>query len=412
MMNETEPKIVPSGSQVMDCAWRDYRHGLEEIRAMLYRHPYAAVPYERDKAHYLFHQIQAAAFNMVIAPRPDYPRFYMHTLSDPKTYTWVAPNPDFAYSVSFLDGRRSYCIHGRRSNSHMVLIQAVNYFLSLPLDRMRLLGNFDLDKMTITEDGSFEIIASAKKHPGNWIPLDPESPRNVLIVREAFVDWDMETRTIMNVEPTDDVPPHPIVYSEAEMAERLDEAVRFMKYCLSELSINAIPDAVEEAGGWNAFAVPQLQVTHNTSANPMATYNLLAFEIGEADAIIIEIEPPNPKYWGMHLIDCWNQCLDYTYHQSSLNGPQSAVDADGRIRAVISLRDPGIRNWLDPVGNRKGGLYVRWYDAKSSAIPKARKVPVTSVLKELPAGATRVTPEQRAKSLARRRDAIRRRYDF
>jgi hypothetical protein len=43
-----------------------------------------------------------------------------------------------------------------------------------------------------------------------------------------------------------------------------------------------------------------------------------------------------------------------------LNGTQAQVDADGKIRIVVADRNPGVTNWVETLGHRKGFLQFRW----------------------------------------------------
>ena len=393
-------------SGTMEEAWAAYLRGLEEIRQIIFNHRFAEGQRERNEAHYLFQQVQAEAFHVAIAPRPDYPRFY--SLFDPMSFTWGIPNPDFIYTRTYLDGRRTYRIRGRRGNSLFVLIQSLNAHLTLPRDRLKLLGEYDLDALRIADDGNFELIASATAHDGNWIELDPESDRNFIVVREAFVDWSSERRTEMQVEVIDDLAPRPMVYDEAEMIRRLEDAMRFMKSIVAGVSIKGVEDVLAMAGGWNRFAVPKLSGA--TAAATNATYNVLAYQIEPDEALVIELDPPNPRYWGLQLSDSWNQAVDYASHQGSLNMHQAAIDADGKIRAVICHRDPGIRNWLTPVDSHKGTVMVRWYFAQGTATPTARLVPYVEIDRHLPSGVAKITSEARHAELKRRQRAIERRF--
>jgi hypothetical protein len=393
-------------SVAMQEAWSAYLRGLEEIRQSIFTHRFAEGDRERNEAYYLFHQIQAEAFQVAVAPRPDYPRFY--SLFDPMTFTWGIPNPDFIYTRTYLDGRRTYRIRGKRGNSLFLVIQAINAHLTLPPERLKLLGEFDLDALKIGGDGNFEFIASATKQPGNWIPLDPSSDRNFILVREAFVDWSSEQRTLMQVEVMDELEPRPIVYGEAEMIRRLEDALRFMKTLVLGVSIKGVEDVFNMAGGWNRFAVPKFSGAAAAANN--ATYNMLAYRIEPEEALIIEIDPPNPRYWGIQLGDTWNQALDYTFHQSTLNMHQAAADADKKVRVVVCHRDPGIRNWLTPVDSHKGTVMVRWYFAQGAATPTARLVPYAEIDRHLPPDAARITPEARRAELKGRRRAIERRF--
>jgi hypothetical protein len=56
----------------------------------------------------------------------------------------------------------------------------------------------------------------------------------------------------------------------------------------------------------------------------------------------------------------WYISLDYINHQTSLNGGQAQVDPDGNIRIVVSDRTPGVTNWVETLGHRKGFLQFRW----------------------------------------------------
>ena len=52
--------------------------------------------------------------------------------------------------------------------------------------------------------------------------------------------------------------------------------------------------------------------------------------------------------------------LDYINHQTSLNGTQAQADPDGKIRIVVTDRNPGVTNWVETLGHGKGFLQFRW----------------------------------------------------
>jgi hypothetical protein len=56
----------------------------------------------------------------------------------------------------------------------------------------------------------------------------------------------------------------------------------------------------------------------------------------------------------------WYISLDYINHQTSLNATQAQVDPDGKIRIVVADRSPGVTNWVETLGHRKGFLQFRW----------------------------------------------------
>ena len=95
--------------------------------------------------------------------------------------------------------------------------------------------------------------------------------------------------------------------------------------------------------------------------------------------------------------------VDFVYRQSSLNGHQAIVDADGRFRAVISVRDPGLHNWLDPGDTTRGMLIGRWYGCDSLPTPSLRRVKFAELDRHLPVGQPKIGAEQRSAQLRARR---------
>jgi hypothetical protein len=214
----------------------------------------------------------------------------------------------------------------------------------------------------------------------------------------------------MHIEPIGDVSECKVVHDESETSDRLEAAVRVMKALAAGVSIRPMAGALELAGGPNRFAAPQLSGGGAVSGD--SVINMMAYELGDDDALIIELDPPNPRFWNIQIGDSWSQAIDYMYHQASLSMTQASADDDGKVRIVVSSRDPGVKNWLTPVDSRRGVIIVRWYFVEREALPDTRVVPYAEIDQNLPASTTRVTPEQRAEQLRSRHRAISRRNIF
>lgn len=102
--------------------------------------------------------------------------------------------------------------------------------------------------------------------------------------------------------------------------------------------------------------------------------------------------------------------LDYKNRQTSINHTQAHISKDGKLRVVLSARDPGVQNWLDVAGHFHGP--INWRVNSSTAPEKfeAKKVKFDRLRKYLPKETPLVTQEQRRDLIAARQRQIDRRY--
>jgi hypothetical protein len=89
---------------------------------------------------------------------------------------------------------------------------------------------------------------------------------------------------------------------------------------------------------------------------------------------------------------------------------RTSIDADGRIRLVLSTQDPGYWNWIDTQGFVAGMLTLRNIHAAHLPTVSTRLVPVSEVPAAMHASSRRILQAERVGELKRRFDAIRRRY--
>ena len=127
------------------------------------------------------------------------------------------------------------------------------------------------------------------------------------------------------------------------------------------------------------------------------------FELAPGEALILETELPREvRYWSVQLYDAHFSGIDYVFRQSSLNGVNVRVDADGRARLVVCGSDPGVANWLDTGAWKAGGLLWRWSYADSYPLPAVRKVKLADLAACLPADTARIGVEERREAMSRR----------
>ena len=116
-------------------------------------------------------------------------------------------------------------------------------------------------------------------------------------------------------------------------------------------------------------------------------------------------------YQGIQLGSMWYVSLDYINHQTSLTADQALIDPDRRLRFVISERDPGVANWLELTGRRRGYVQIRWQrltrELTPEEGPQVTVVPFGEVPRLLPHyNEARVSPQEWRARIAARQAAV------
>jgi hypothetical protein len=127
--------------------------------------------------------------------------------------------------------------------------------------------------------------------------------------------------------------------------------------------------------------------------------------------MIVTVPRSDAPYQGIQLGSMWYISLDYVNHQTSLTADQARIDPDGKIRFVISERNPGLANWLERTGHRRGYVQIRWQrlarDLKPEDGPEVELVRLDELERRLPFyQQARVTPEEYGARIAVRQAAV------
>ena len=384
-----------------------YRQYMQDIRHLLFSTPHIHKSQRvREQAEFYLEQVKAVAFNLGIAPQQDYPRFHVDTLFGPCIYTIWGPNPDFIYAWVWVDGAKSYRIRGNRNDTVWGSFQVTSGFWGDP--DAKNLSEVPFEDLDIDAEGSFEITVSAKPQKGNWLPLNADSENNYIFYRRTVVDWENERVAGAHIDLLDDIR-RPIHMDEAKLARRIEWAGKTMKNATALYTVGLIQRALDHAGT-NKFFCVNGDEFKDSGYNPGAKYFHAVYDLSETEALIIETEPADAKYWGVHLTDIWLQSIDFVHHQSSLNASQTKISSDGKIRIVLSLIDPGVENWLDPAGCGYGLIQFRSYYG-TVVPPMATRVVALSELRcHLPADTATITERTRNEVLRRRARSILKHY--
>jgi hypothetical protein len=165
----------------------------------------------------------------------------------------------------------------------------------------------------------------------------------------------------------------------------------------------------------NSGLVNQVKAKDYSAASGLGNQRYVEglFELEDDEALLIETDiPEDCSYWNFQLVDDFWRSLEWVHRQSSLNGFTARLDRDRKFRAVVSIQDPGVPNWLDPVGRKTGMIYGRWTNSRSDIAPMVTKIKVADVRRYLPADTPTVTAQERDAAIRLRRKGaqLRRRW--
>src|SRR5580693_3887408 len=136
------------------------------------------------------------------------------------------------------------------------------------------------------------------------------------------------------------------------------------------------------------------------------------YDLEDDQAMIVTVPAAGrdvAPYQGIQLGSRWYVSLDYINHQTSLTAGQARIDPDGRMRFVISEQDPGLANWLERTGHRRGYVQIRWQrltrDLTAQDGPDVAVVPLADLPGVLPYD-QKVSPEDWRARIAARQAAV------
>ena len=95
---------------------------------------------------------------------------------------------------------------------------------------------------------------------------------------------------------------------------------------------------------------------------PDNLYMMGTFRLDPDQALVLDIAPPDTRYWNVTLESIWHECLEPRRRHSSVTNRAVQPDANGRVRIAISAQDFGFGHWLDTGGRHRGFMVLRWLD--------------------------------------------------
>ncbi len=341
-------------------AWSEFCRALERAGEVVLRDAAPDTPLDRaEGVRYLTRLTREMLYATVENADPDRPR--LRALDLVKI---GADNPDNVYLSATIRGDRTYRITGTRGTIAYFSIgsKANRYARDGTMASTGELSDADL---AVARDGTVEIIASATRHDGNWLPLAPDSTG--LVVRQTYLDRATETEGTWRIERVDDPGPPPPLDPE------------FLAKALRRAALAVHGTAATFAGWAELFATRPNELPdfgqdmfQRAGGDPEIFYLHGYWSLKPGAAWVIETEVPDCPYWNFQLGNWWLESLDHE-HRITVNKHTAKLDGD-RVTIVVADRDPGWGNWIDTAGHTSGTALLRWLGATTHPVPTCRVI--------------------------------------
>jgi len=379
-----------------------FAEALAEAEKLIADAPFVAS--EQDLAEgydYLAGSVQAS-LRLAWAYQRDFPYFVQST----GPYTKLGlDNPDTLYFHAYLRDDAEYVVTGRRGSTADLSFQVLKGDYS-PVEVPDSLSAFDDRAFEVDAGGTFELRFGPSGGGRNSFRLGAGS--SMLLVREVYSDWSAERRGTISIRRDDRAGHAPPPAGPDVMAKRYGVAGKIL---LSRLrTFLAFPEWFYRCEPVNTMTPPR------PTPGGLATQFSSAghFDLGEDQAMIVTVPAAGrdvAPYQGIQLGSMWYISLDYINHQTSLTADQARIDPDRRLRFVISERDPGVANWLELTGRRRGYVQIRWQrlarELTENDGPRVEVVPFTRIAERLPYfDHSQVSPSEWRERIAARQAAV------
>jgi hypothetical protein len=310
---------------------------------------------------------------------------------------WGGPNADNIYRHARVHPSLSYRIVGKMHSCEDFILAIRRNFMHMEgSGTVAELSAHDLD---LGPDDDFEILLGGDGDEPNRVPL-PEGALSVSI-REYYFDWQPCEPATFTIECLDADGPAARFTSDA-FAFGLEEAATHLHRSLTYWNQYMLDARAEQTD--NVFG-GGYDVKRGLAA---AKYAFCFFDLAPDEALIVECDIPQSRYWSFHLYSlAWWEALEYASRVTTRNHTQTRISDDGRIRVVVAHDDPGVANWLDTEGRREALLTLRWFWPEGDPpSPVSRVVKLADVRAALLDDEPVVTREQRQAEVRARRDHV------
>ncbi|MDG2272345.1 MAG: DUF1214 domain-containing protein [Halioglobus sp.] len=271
----------------------------------------------------------------------------------------LGDNPDARYYSAVIDDQHSYRIRGNLAGATYT-----SFTIELAADSGSdgIGSTLNDTQFTADENGDYEIILSADKAEGNWMPMSKGAASLTTrhyYEREHCINNDRLHHIPIDIQNLDAVEPRRSP-NDIDIAAGIDRVTTFVKGNVITMSNDNSPSWVSRVP--NQFMPPKKDDSHDsiTYAARDNVYSMAPFVLGPEQALLIRGRFPQCRFSNVVLFNRFLQTLNYEERSISLNRAQTVLNEDGSFEMIVAHRDPGRPNWLDTEGRPYGVIFWRF----------------------------------------------------
>jgi hypothetical protein len=308
-------------------------------------------------------------------------------------------NPDNGYRLIPVEHGAAYEVRGRIVGHPPA---DVTYTIVANNSTSKTLSSLDGRDVQVDAEGNFVITIDDEPAGARQNHIQNKRGAKWLYVRDSLGDWVQEKPNALTVRRL--TPPTADPISEAEMGWRAANIIVEdvpITYWFTRIDVGAPPNRMT-----------QPRSTGNVGGLVSQVNSVSLLRLADDEAFVITLNDGGASYRNLVVHDWWYRSIEYWRITSSLNSAQMLPNDDGTFTCVVSVKDPGVHNWIDTGGLHEVHTLQRWQGVAREMAPgqaatiEGKLSTLKDVPRLLPKGAPTVTAAERRKQLEERQAAF------
>ena len=307
---------------------------------------------------------------------------------------WGLDNPDTVYRVIPISGDERYVISGRVARGHRL---TENYF-SLWDPVMNSVAVQNGKELVTDAEGNFTCTVDSDPANGRVNHIRSAPAAHEFYIRDVVMDWSNEMINELSIERLGP-PPRKAPLTDDEQADLTCAFLR--RYYTSTARWN--DQTLQKPVNGFDFTIDR----DTDGAQRSQIYIMGHFKVADDESLVVNLRTGGAEYFIVPITNWWGTTNAVNTRTASMNKSQSVADKDGSYTFVISAKDPGVHNWVDPCDMHEGILTLRWAEFPGG-IPgqdlgaTSKVVKLANLKSELPIETKYVTANERKTQQASR----------